>query len=112
MPEEKEEDKAIQQNIAEEYGKYIAVGIYALLWAIFVYWVADGKLSIGFTLLNIPVSFLMYLIGKAFRNFTAPSFVISSEGIIDTFIRKIFWMIGPQIISMGIGTFVLYSLIY
>lgn len=110
MPEEKE-DNTIQQENAEEYGEYVAVGIYAILWAIFVYWVADGKLSIGFTLLNIPVSFLMYLIGKAFRNFTAPSF-FTSQGMMDTFFKKLFWMIGPQIISMGIGTYALYWLIY
>lgn len=87
------------------YSEYIIV----MLWVIFAYFIFGQEINIFFTLLNIPVSFLMYLIGKAFRNFTMPT-VFTSNGAWDTFSKKVFWMIGPQIISMGIGTYVLYCL--
>lgn len=90
-----------------KYSEYIIV----ILWVIFVHLIIGTTPNIFFIILNIPVSFLMYFIGKAFRNFTMPT-VFTSSGAWDTFFKKLFWLMGPQIISMGIGTYVLYCLMY
>ena len=89
---------------------FIAAGIWSIVWSIAIYFLID-EVGIGYTLLNIPISFVAYLLGDAFRRFTAPDAFLTT-GAWDTFGKKIFWLVGPQVIAMAIGSGVLYHLMY
>ena len=97
------------ENTKNNY--FIIAGIWSVIWSIVVYCIVD-EIGVGYTLLNIPISFVAYLLGDAFRRFTAPTAIFTSQGATDIFFKKLFWLIGPQIVSMIIGSVALYSLMY
>lgn len=88
--------------------------------ALLVYFKGDsdvpGESEIGFwgSLAFIVVATLILTIGSfvggLFANFTRPDAILTS-GAGDTFIKKIFWMVGPQIIGAVIAIIIFSNLI-
>lgn len=70
------------------------------------YW----KLALGF-ILAVPASFIATMIGNLLRKIAMPDVFISS-GMADTLKKKLFWAIGPQLIGLGIGQFVIWGLLF
>ena len=94
----------------DQSDSYAAAASCALVWCILIY-CAVKEVGIIYTILNFGVSFGAYLAGNAFRKFTAPDAFVS-RGAWDTFCKKVFWIIGPQLIAMALGSFILYAIIY
>lgn len=61
-------------------------------------------------LLAPPVTALGSFIGRKFRDFTKPDFILTS-GAAETFKAKIFWMYGPQVIGWFVAIIILDSII-
>ena len=88
----------------------IIAGAWAIVWCMVIYGLVD-EVGIGYTILNMPLSFLAYLLGDAFRRYTVPDAFLSKVAM-DTFTKKLFWAIGPQVIAMTLASVCLYSLMY
>lgn len=86
------------------------------IWGIAVFWAliscaaADGA-GFWYFLFCVPVSFGAYKIGDSFRRFTAPDYFVTKD-VWDTFFKKMFWRIGPQVIAMIIGSMILYGIMF
>ena len=105
------ENKITENRTAQgEWNRALAWG---LVWAVAVYCVMRKDVRIGFwySLLNIPAAAVGYRVGDAFRKFTAPKYLLT-KGAVDAFYRKVFWLIGPQIIAMSVASVALWFLVY
>ncbi|WGW01303.1 hypothetical protein QF117_10935 [Vibrio sp. YMD68] len=62
-----------------------------------------GFLGVALLLTVLPPTMALgAYIGKLFRDFCKPDFIMTS-GAAETFKVKVFWMCGPQLIGAGVG---------
>lgn len=88
---------------------YTKAGIYATLWAVAIYaFIPDEGITIKYTLLNIPVSFVAWIIGDWCKNWSPSPDLISYDSVL----RKIGGFFGSHIVSMIIGSMWLYWYMY
>lgn len=88
----------------------------AILFAVLAYpQFMKGEFTTGLALLGGAVGFFViapiaWKLGDAFRKFARPE-MFFANGSIDLAKKKLFWMIGPQFISVGMAFIVIFGLV-
>jgi hypothetical protein len=67
-------------------------------------------LGLGMLIVVPPFTALGSFLGRKFRDFTKPDFIMTS-GAAETFKTKIFWMFGPQVIGWFIAVMIVSSIV-
>lgn len=116
MPEESESTSRPVQKPSKPMLPIILGIIGAILFALLAYpQFMKGETGVGMALLGGAVTFYMiapiaWKLGDAFRKFAQPE-MFFANGSVDLAKKKLFWMVGPQFIGIGIAFVVIGMLV-
>lgn len=116
VPEESESTPKPVQKPSKPMLPVILGIIGAILFALFAYiFFSKGKIADGLVILGGGVGFFViapiaWKLGDVFRKFAQPE-MFFANGSIDLAKKKLFWMVGPQFIGVGIAFIVILWLV-